>query len=150
MAWIRYFLHNCSQSDKIHNVSYEWRQVLSGVPQRSVLGPYVLVICINDIIKNSKFEVYPFADDMKIFRPINDENIDISCLQNDVDLVDQWTHTWSWLLKLNPNICKQESPAYKLAYGEMQYAITLEMKYKCLRYSHTLARPPFCPPSWNL
>ena len=24
------------------------------------------------------------------------------------------------------------------------------MKYKRLRYSHTLARPPFCPPSWNL
>ena len=24
----------------------------------------------------------------------------------------------------------QESPAWKLAYGEMQYAITLEMKYK--------------------
>ena len=32
----------------------------------------------------------------------------------------------------------------------MQYAIALEMKYKRLRYSHTLARPPFCPPYWNL
>ena len=32
----------------------------------------------------------------------------------------------------------------------MQYAIALEMDYKRLRYSHTLARPPFCPPSWNL
>ena len=26
-----------------------------------------------------------------------------------------------------------------LAYGEMQYAIALEMKYKRLRYSHSLA-----------
>ena len=34
--------------------------------------------------------------------------------------------------------------------GEMQYAITLEMKYKRLRYSHRLLRPPFCLPSWNL
>ena len=25
----------------------------------------------------------------------------------------------------------------------MQYAIALEMKYKRMRYSHTLARPPF-------
>ena len=45
---------------------------------------------------------------------------------------------------------EQERPAYKLAYGEMQCAVTLEMKYKRLRYSHSLARPPFCPPSWNL
>ena len=45
---------------------------------------------------------------------------------------------------------QQESSAQKLAYGEMQYAITLEIKYKRLRYSYTLARPPFCLPSWNL
>ena len=32
----------------------------------------------------------------------------------------------------------QESPAQKPPYGEMQYAITLEMKYKRLRYRHTL------------
>ena len=37
-------------------------------------------------------------------------------------------------------IYKQESPAKKLAYGEMQYAIALEMKYKRLRYSHSLAK----------
>ena len=34
---------------------------------------------------------------------------------------------------------EQESQAYKLAYGEMQCAIALEMKYKRLRYSHSLA-----------
>ena len=28
---------------------------------------------------------------------------------------------------------RQEIPAQKLAYGEMQYTITLEMKYKRLR-----------------
>ena len=44
---------------------------------------------------------------MKIFRLINDENIDTSYLQNDVDLVDQWTSTW--LLKLNPNKYKKMS-----------------------------------------
>ena len=27
----------------------------------------------------------------------------------------------------------QESPAYKLVYGEMQYSLTLDMKYKRLR-----------------
>ena len=30
----------------------------------------------------------------------------------------------------NDNVLEQESPAQKLAYGKIQYAITLEMKYK--------------------
>ena len=34
---------------------------------------------------------------------------------------------------------KQESPAKKMQYSEMQYAIALEMKYKRLKYSHNLA-----------
>ena len=34
---------------------------------------------------------------------------------------------------------KQESPACKLAYGEMQYTKALEMKYKHLSHSHSLA-----------
>ena len=41
-------------------------------------------------------------------------------------------------------------PKTEAGIREMQYAIALEMKFKRLRYSHTLARPPFCPPSWNL
>ena len=59
---------------------------------------------------------------------------------------------WANIFHLSLPVGKfiQEIPAQKLAYGEMQYAITLEMKYKRLRYRHTLARPPFFPQSWNL
>ena len=42
-------------------------------------------------------------------------------------------------LELEFDKVRQERPAEKLAYGEMQYAVALEMKYKRLRYSHSLA-----------
>ena len=63
---------------------------------------------------------------------------------------DSGSHHQNWSGVSPRNNFEQESPADKLAHGEMQYAIALEMKYKRLRYSHTLSRPPFCPPSWNV
>ena len=56
-------------------------------------------------------------------------------------LLLQWRHSME-------NITRK--PSIEADIRRIQYDITLEMKYKLLRYSHSLARPPFCPPSWNL
>ena len=101
---IKDFLRICRQRVIISDVNSEWREVLSWVPQGSVWS-VLFVIYINDNIENLKSEAYCFADDKEIFRLINDENVDMSYLQNDVDLVDQWTCTW--LLNLNNNKCKK-------------------------------------------
>ena len=73
------------------------------------------------------------------------------CARINIETVDMTTKKYSITEQemADTNI-QQERQAQKLAYGEMQYAIALEMKYKRLRYSHTLAQSPFCPPSWNL
>ena len=50
-------------------------------------------------------------------------------------------------------LIKQEMPAWKQAYGEMQYAIKRSLYInKRLSYSqlYSVSLPPFCPPSWNL
>jgi len=41
--------------------------MLSGVPQRFVLGPLLFVIYINDIDKHIASKILKFADDTKIF-----------------------------------------------------------------------------------
>ena len=50
--------------------SLEWFDVLSGVPQGSVLGPLLFLIFVNDLPKWVSNSMRIFADDTKIWRGI--------------------------------------------------------------------------------
>ena len=45
----------------------DWSQVISGVPQGSVLGPILFIIYINDLSKQIQSSLWTFADDTKIY-----------------------------------------------------------------------------------
>ena len=66
-------------------------------------GPILFVIYINDIINNLNSQAHLFADDMKLYRRINNDT-DYNVLQSDINKSDEWTRLW--LLKLNPEKCK--------------------------------------------
>ena len=65
-----------------------WKPVLSGVPQGSVLWPILFLICINDLEEGVTSEILKFADDTKLFRKIKG-NGDKQQLQDDIDKIDQ-------------------------------------------------------------
>jgi len=57
----------------------EWRDVVSGVPQGSVLGPLLFIIYINDIVDCVAGKILKFADDTKIYHTVYSEE-DISAV----------------------------------------------------------------------
>ena len=58
-----------------------WKSVLSGVPQGSVLGPILFLIYINDLDDSIKSNVLKCVDDTKLFRKVNTDG-DKQHLQN--------------------------------------------------------------------
>ena len=65
--WIEQWL-----TDRRHRVVVDgevsnWKSVLSGVPQGSVLGPILFLVYINDLEEGVTGNILKFADDTKLF-----------------------------------------------------------------------------------
>ena len=89
--WVKDFLSNGKQQVLINGVPSQWHTVLSDVPEGSVLGPILLVLCINtliEVVDNSKLLL--FADDNKLFNVIFKDN-DSAVLQESIEAMFNWT-----------------------------------------------------------
>ena len=79
------------------------RDVWSGVPQGSVLGPLLFLIYANGLTAGIKTKWYAFADDYKIYSTgVSGGGIDAQ-LQLDLDLFSNRASSWN--LKINPDKC---------------------------------------------
>ena len=102
--WVTSFLENRVQQVVVNGEESSWKNVTSGIPQGSVLGPLLFVIFINDLPDTVSSEIFLFADDTKVFS-INKSVVDIEQLQRDLDALETWSNTW--LLKFHPEKCKK-------------------------------------------
>lgn len=101
--WIRDFLVGRKMKVSVRDSSSEWCDVLSGVPQGSVLGPLLFLVYVNDLPDSITSHSKTFADDTKLFRVISSLS-DCRELQEDLNRIYSWTNLW--LLKLNIQKCK--------------------------------------------
>ena len=72
LKWIMSFL--CGN---VEGTMSEWNDVLSGIPEASILGPILFVVFINDMSEEVKYSICKsFADDCKLYGIVNstDEN----------------------------------------------------------------------------
>ena len=69
--WVKSFLNERKQKVIINGKESDWKDVTSGIPQGSVLGPFLFVIYINDLPDNVDSPTYLFADNTKIYREIH-------------------------------------------------------------------------------
>jgi hypothetical protein len=105
LRWIESFLANRFQAVRVGSSYSSLCNVISGVPQGSVLGPVLFILFVNDIIDcmSDNVSVKLFADDAKIYTVINDFTNSSNQLQHSLDLVASWADQWQ--LKLSPSKC---------------------------------------------
>lgn len=90
--WLYSFLTNRYQSVLVHGSKSTPTEVLSGVPQGSVLGPLLFLIFIADIDNSIEHSfLSSFADDTRVGSGIK-SNTDVINLQNDLEKLYQWAN----------------------------------------------------------
>ena len=82
--WIEKWLTHRRQRVIVDGEISNWKSVLSGVPQGSVLGPILFLIYINDLEDDISSKVLKFADDTKVFRKVTNDT-DKQSLPDDLD-----------------------------------------------------------------
>ena len=82
--WIESFLTNRKQRVIVNGTPSSWHDVISGVPQGSILGSILFVIYINTLIEVVKYsDLFLFVDENKLFKIIQTEQ-DSSLLHYDI------------------------------------------------------------------
>ena len=104
LDWISCFLIGRQQSVVIDGKSSLPTNVVSGVPQGTVLGPLFFLIYINDISKDLTpgTKIRLFADDSLLYRTINSAR-DCEILQRDLLTLQKWERLWK--MEFHPGKC---------------------------------------------
>jgi hypothetical protein len=114
--WIQSFLTKRKQTVLANNTFSNEVDVVSGVPQGSVLGPLLFLIMINDIDSSvTKSKVRCFADDTRATKGVTNVR-DASELQTDLEGI----YDWSEINKQPFNDTKFELMRYRLESNPIQ------------------------------
>ena len=97
--WFREYLANRYQHVSISNCKSSTLPVVSGVPQRSILGPFLFEFSLDLSCSINHSKILLFADDTKwhFLRPIHSPQ-DHILLQPDLDALSLWS---SYQLEIN-------------------------------------------------
>ena len=90
--WIGNFITSRKQRIRVGDKVSDWKDVASGVPQGSVLGPLLFLVHIWDLGRDlgpSEGTILKFVDDTKLVKPVKTEE-DIEDLQKTLNKLYDW------------------------------------------------------------
>ena len=89
LRFLSNYLAGRQQRVALDGVFSNWATVRSGVPQGSILGPFLFVLFINDIVEviRDGTQILLYADDLKIWKIIESEK---DSIQPDIDNLLRW------------------------------------------------------------
>jgi hypothetical protein len=97
--WISNWLRGREQRVVLNQNCSAWSNVISGVPQGSVLGPVLFIIYINDIDCSVINKLSKFADDTKVYSVVASQE-QVTQLQLDLVNLFKWSQDWQMLFNL--------------------------------------------------
>ena len=103
LQWIDAFLTGRTQRVSVRGAKSEVAEVVSGVPQGSVLGPILFIVYINDLPDHVKCSIHMFADDTKIYSCVKNDK-EAENIKDDLESLQAWSE--KWLLRFNAGKCK--------------------------------------------
>ena len=102
LEWLNSFLTSRTMRVCLRGTFSELMEVLSGVPQGSML-PLLFLLYVNELPECIKCDMIMFADDTKLWCKITKDE-DSCILQDDLDKLKTWSSTWQF--KFNTDKCK--------------------------------------------
>ena len=102
IAWVRNFLTGRKQRVRIRKCFYSMETANGGVPQRTVLGPLLFLIMINDLQTNYR-DRWKFVDDSTLSETLTRDQL--FSLQSILDDINQWCGENDILLNIKK--CKE-------------------------------------------
>lgn len=118
LAWIKDFLSHRQQRVVIKGEVSDWKDITSGIPQGSVLGPILFLVFINDLPGAINGLMKIFADDAKIYYAVDSQDTP-SLLQEDICRAENWAKNW----KMSFNVKK----CHHLHVGETSQVFSYKM-----------------------
>ena len=128
--WFSSYLNNRRQFVSIGSSNSDPLPVRCGVPQGSVLGPLLFLICVNDLQKCSGLlEFHLFADDTNLFS----NNANIHDLESNINSELQKVNSWLCASKLSLNLEKTSFAIFHPPQKHIHYKVRLKISNKVLK-----------------
>ena len=105
LNFFKNYLSDRKQRVVLNGSCADYKDIKSGVPQGSVLGPLLFLIYINDLEVNIKSQVRFFADDTMLYSVVKNPTISANDLKADPEIINHWAYQCK--LELNPVPTKQ-------------------------------------------
>ena len=101
LKWFESYLTDRQQSVTVEGFKSNLRSLNAGVPQGSVLGPFLFLLFINDITNQISSNIKLFADDTSLFVIVDDIDASTSILNDDLESIHSWSRQWN--INFNPD-----------------------------------------------